>query len=258
MTPGKTNDDSRTHRQGGRPTDERPRRQDEPPDCSRPHRRRDLPDDPLAALTSPASAGATESASAGGANAGGTAVGATGEARTDETRTDGTPGSPDDTARFALLAVLPAIATLAGVALGAVVGFGVFDTRTPGVGRAVAYALLVPYFLLGVAGTQWLYEDATRLTAASADWQPNPWYYVLGGGVVLELYYLVPVLSGAGPRTGVVAYLAGGFVLALALSSVVAGPVYAFQRRRHLDSFRLRDAVPAAPTWLAVPTRLRR
>ncbi|WP_232687101.1 hypothetical protein [Halobacterium zhouii] len=164
----------------------------------------------------------------------------------------GTATDPAETGQFAALAVLPAAATLAGVALGSVVGFGVFDTRTPGAGRAVAYALLVPYFLLGVAGTRWLYEDATRLRASGADWRPNPWHYVGGGGAVLALYYLVPVVNGGGPATGVVAYLAGGFVLSLALSSVVAGPVYVLRRQRNLDAFRLRDTLPAAPAWFTV------
>lgn len=147
---------------------------------------------------------------------------------------DADPRSPDDTARFAWLAVLPAVATLAGIGVGLVVGFDVFDTTTPGPSRLYAYALLVPYFLLGVAGTRWLVEDATRLAAAGAAWQPNPWYYVLGGGLVLELYYLLPVLAGSGPATADAAYLVGGFVVSLLLSSVVAGPVYVLQRRRRL------------------------
>jgi len=54
--------------------------------------------------------------------------------------------------------------------------------------------VLVPYFLVGLAGTLWLFHDAEQRADAGADWQPNPWLCVLGGACVLELYYLVPVL----------------------------------------------------------------
>lgn len=197
-----------------------------PHDGSEPHRRDAFrTDDPLARLASPAPAGTVGGQSAGGASV----------ETTDQPSDDADSGTTEHTRQYAWLALLPALATLAGLAVGAAFGFGVFDTATPGAQRAVAYAVLVPYFLLGVAGTLWLYEDATRLADADANWQPGPWRYVVGGGLALELYYLLPVLAGRGPDSGVVAYLAGGFVLALLLSSVVAGPVYLLQRRRHLD-----------------------
>jgi len=94
--------------------------------------------------------------------------------------------------------------------------------------------VLVPYFLVGLAGTLWLFHDAEQRADAGADWQPNPWLYVLGGACVLELYYLVPVLRGA-VDPPVVPYLTGGFVVAVFLSAVVSGPVYLLARRRALD-----------------------
>lgn len=143
------------------------------------------------------------------------------------------PTWDDGAGTYAWLAVLPLAATLLGVVVGVVFGFGVFDTGTPGDVDLLPYVGLVPYFLVGLAGTLWLFEDAQRLAETAADWQPNPWAYVLGGGLVLELVVAAPVLRGD-LTSGIVSYLAGGFVLATLLSSVVAGPVYLLVRRREL------------------------
>lgn len=139
------------------------------------------------------------------------------------------PHAADDGAASAWLAVLPFVATLLGVTVGAVFGFGVFATADAGGVTLLPYVVLVPYFFAGLAGTLWLFEDAGRLAAADADWQPNPWPYVLGGAVVLEAVIAAPVLAG-GVTGSVVPALAGGFVVAALLSSVVAGPVYLLAR----------------------------
>lgn len=139
------------------------------------------------------------------------------------------------TDEYAWVAVLPFVATLVGLVVGAVLGFGVFDTGSPGNANLLPYVFLVPYFLAGLAGTLWLFRDARQLAAANADWQPNPWLFVLGGAAILELVVAVPVLRGE-LTSGVVPYLAGGFVLAGVLSSVVAGPVYLLLRRRYVGS----------------------
>lgn len=136
--------------------------------------------------------------------------------------------------QYSWLAVAPFVLTVVGLVTGLLFGFGVFDTGTAANPTLLPYAFLVPYFLVGLAGTLWVYRDAERLAAADADWRPNPWLYVLGGACVLELYYLVPAVRG-GVEPPVVPYLAGGFVLAVLLSAVVAGPVYLFARRRALD-----------------------
>lgn len=143
------------------------------------------------------------------------------------------PHAPSDGAAHAWLAVLPFVATLLGLAAGAVFGFGVYATADGGSAALLPYVVLVPYFLAGLAGTLWLFEDARRLAAAAAAWQPNPWPYVLGGALVLEAVVAAPALSG-GVTGSVVPALAGGFVVAALLSSVVAGPVYLLARHRAL------------------------
>jgi len=144
------------------------------------------------------------------------------------------PGATRTGAAHAWLAVVPFVATLLGVLVGAVFGFGVFATATADGGAVLLpYVVLVPYFLAGLAGTLWLFADAGRLAAAAAAWQPNPWPYVLGGAVVLETVVAAPALVG-GVTGPVVPALAGGFVVAALLSSVVAGPVYLLARHRAL------------------------
>jgi hypothetical protein len=148
---------------------------------------------------------------------------------------DDSSGRPGLSDRFAWLLVVPLAATLVGVAVGLVSGFGVFDTGTPGDPNLLPYVALVPYFLVGLAGTLWLVEDAASLADADADWQPNPWLYVVSGALVLELVVALPVLRGE-ITTGILPYLAGGLVLAGVLSSVVTGPIYFLRRRRNLDA----------------------
>lgn len=136
---------------------------------------------------------------------------------------------------YGWLLLVPIAATAVGVAVGLAFGFDVFDPGPPGDISLLPYLVLVPYFLAGLAGTLWLLEDAARLAAADADWQPNPWLYVTAGALVLEAVVAAPVVRGD-VTTGVVPYLAGGFVLAALLSSVVVGPVYFVMRRRALDA----------------------
>ncbi|MFB6270859.1 MAG: hypothetical protein ABEH83_13015, partial [Halobacterium sp.] len=137
-----------------------------------------------------------------------------------EERGDDPRASADHPPPYEWLLVVPFAATLVGTAVGALFGFGVFDPGPPGDVSLLPYLVLVPYFLAGLAGTLWLVEDASRLAATDADWQPNPWLYVFSGALVLEAVVAAPVVRGE-ITTDVVPYLAGGFVLAALLSSVV-------------------------------------
>jgi len=140
--------------------------------------------------------------------------------RTDSEYERGTAANSDAHEAFAWLAIAPLALTVVGLAAGLLFGFQLFDTGTAGSATLLPYVVLVPYFLVGLAGTLWLFHDAEQRADAGADWQPNPWLYVLGGACVLELYYLVPVLRGA-VDPPVVPYLTGGFVVAVFLSAVV-------------------------------------
>jgi hypothetical protein len=98
----------------------------------------------------------------------------------------------------------------------------------------LAFAVLVPFFLLCVAGTLAVIRDAARLRAAGAEWSPNPWHYVVPSAVVLTAIHTFPAVRSAGGTGELVGFLAGSLVVALAAASILAGPAYLLRRRRRL------------------------
>lgn len=108
----------------------------------------------------------------------------------------------------------------------------------------LAFAVLIPFFLVCAAGTLAVIRDATRLRAAGTDWSPNPWHYVVPSAVVLAVMHATRLLGGieqvgevghGGTVGELVGVLAGSLVVALVASSILAGPAYLFQRRRQLS-----------------------
>lgn len=135
--------------------------------------------------------------------------------------------------RWLFVAPLAGALALAGVSA----AFDPNPLRT-GTSRAglLAFAVLVPFFWLSVAGTVALVRDASRVRAAAVDWSPNPWRYLAASAAVLALLRAYPAVRSAGSFDGAVGYLAGTFVVALAAASILAGPAYLLQRRRRLGS----------------------
>lgn len=97
-----------------------------------------------------------------------------------------------------------------------------------------AFAVLIPFFLVCVAGTVAIYRDAARLRATAADWSPNPWHYLVPSAAALVVVRGSLVAQRAGRVEGTVGFLVGTFVVALAASSILAGPAYLLQRHRRL------------------------
>lgn len=102
----------------------------------------------------------------------------------------------------------------------------------------VAFAVLIPYFLLCTAGTLALFRDATRLRAAGVEWSPNPWHYAVPSAVALAAVRAVPEGRSVGGTAELVGVLVGSLVVALVASSILAGPVYLLQRRRRVGGGR--------------------
>jgi cbb3-type cytochrome oxidase subunit 3 len=96
----------------------------------------------------------------------------------------------------------------------------------------LAFAVLVPFFLLCVAGTLALFRDASRVHAAGAEWSPNPWHYAVPSAIALTAIRSYPVIRTAGRAEGLVGFLVGTFVVALATASILAGPAYLYRRRK--------------------------
>jgi hypothetical protein len=100
----------------------------------------------------------------------------------------------------------------------------------------LAFAVLIPFFLVCVAGTLALVRDAARLRDAEADWSPNPWHYVAPSAVALAALHAYRVgwrVDGVEEAVGLVV---GSLVVALAASSILAGPAYLLARRRRLTT----------------------
>lgn len=142
---------------------------------------------------------------------------------------DGIPDPPAMNRWWLLIAPI----VMGGVYLTLVVAFGeeLLRTGRPWPHGFLATVLLVAFFLVCLGGTVRLYDDTIALRQADADWQPNPWHYLVGGGLVLMTYRGAQLTLLERSVSNMVPYLAGSFVVALVLSSLVAGPVYLVVRR---------------------------
>lgn len=89
-------------------------------------------------------------------------------------------------------------------------------------------------FGMALLGTLALYDDARWLASADADWHPSPWGYVGGGTVFVLALLLAPLALDPGAVLTVPA-VAGAALVALPLSSLVAGPIYLAVRYRRLS-----------------------
>lgn len=145
------------------------------------------------------------------------------------------PASPPD--RRFLTPILGSVLTIVGLLVGSVVGFDLYAPGPTAAEQALAYALLVPYYLVSVRGTLWLFDDAADLATTNASWQPDPWRYVaLGGGVAGAGIFAALATTGGLGGAAAVTVAAGALFVGSLMASVVAGPLYLLQRRRHLGT----------------------
>jgi hypothetical protein len=152
----------------------------------------------------------------------------------DETDVDHATARANDSDRFVyrewLLFAPLAIAT-AYVPLVVVLGQDVLDTGQGGLAGARALALLALFLVVSVEATVHLFDDATR-GRKETDWHPNPWLYIVVCGLVVTgalvgRYILLDI-----PITRPIPFVGGTVIVGLAMSSVLAGPVYAYRRRK--------------------------
>jgi uncharacterized membrane protein len=151
----------------------------------------------------------------------------------------GTPDStgPADSDSLSLDHRWVLIAPLGGAVVLSAVSW-VFDPNPLRTGTApaglLAFAALLPFFLVCVAGTLTVLRDAARLRATEANWSPNPWHYVVPSALALAGMHALRTVRRAGGIEEWAGFLAGTLVVALVASSILAGPVYLLQRRRRL------------------------
>lgn len=149
---------------------------------------------------------------------------------------DGSAEMPSGPAERPGLAPLAgsALASLGGLA-GLAVGWDVFAPGGTASGRALAYALWVPFYLVGLRGTLWLYDDASAVARSHVNWRPNPWSYLGGGGAALAAALLLAAGVPATPLDEFLAVAFGALVVATPIGSVAAAPLYLLRRRRFID-----------------------
>lgn len=141
-------------------------------------------------------------------------------------------GLPELARSDAAALALPAALAVVYGALVAVFGASLLDTGQAWPAGALAFALLAALFAAAAWGTVRLHDDARAVAASSDDWRPNPWWYVGGGGAVLCVLRAVQFLVDGRSVPDPVPVFAGTAVVALAMASLVAGPIYLLQRVR--------------------------
>lgn len=106
-----------------------------------------------------------------------------------------------------------------------------FDVTAGGLTAVISLAALGAFLLVAGFGTARLHADAERIAAGSRAWNPSSSRYVAGGGAVLSIAWLVrQMVLEAGSVSPL--SITGVAVTSLALSSVVADPVYLLRRSR--------------------------
>ena len=138
--------------------------------------------------------------------------------------------------RSVWLALLPAATTVAAVALAAVFGPALWSVERS-VLPAVAVRLgHVSWFLLGLAGTAWLWTDAGAVAEGPRSWAPAPLAYTLAGALLFAAGGTAFFTSGGHPPAELGGAFLGLVLVGLPTSAVVAGPAYLFARYRRLGT----------------------
>ncbi|MFP9193242.1 hypothetical protein ACLI4Q_16535 [Natrialbaceae archaeon A-CW1-1] len=129
----------------------------------------------------------------------------------------------------------PFVLGAAYVGIAILLGPGVFDTGASGIAGVVAYVLLGTLLFLSAWSTARLGSDARWRTYNDSAWNPNPFTYILGGALVLFVGWCLQLYVEGQLATYSLAALFGGFIIAIVLSSTVAGPVYVVRSHRTFE-----------------------
>lgn len=145
----------------------------------------------------------------------------------------GDGGIPPVRRRDLLSLLAPSVLAVVYGLIALVAGGALFDTGQPMPGAGVAFALLGALFALATHGTLRLFDDARLVADAGDEWQPNPWWYLANGALVLLALQAARFSAAATSVPDPIPVYAGTLVVALPIASLVAGPLYVIQRLRH-------------------------
>lgn len=132
------------------------------------------------------------------------------------------------------LLLAPAAIALTYLPLVLVFGQELLYTTRGGEPHLLGFGLMAILVGVSAAATGHLYDDAKRV-AESSSWSPNPIHYTVAGAVVVTGALVARVFLLDGTIARPAEFVGGVAIVSVLLSSVVAGPVYALQRRRRLD-----------------------
>ncbi|WP_440989116.1 hypothetical protein [Haloarchaeobius baliensis] len=132
--------------------------------------------------------------------------------------------------------LLLAPAALALSYLPLVLAFGqelLYSTRG-GEPHLLGFALMAALVGVAATATGHLFDDAKHV-AETTDWSPNPTHYTVAGTAVVTVALVGRVLFLDGTIARPAEFVGGVVIVSVLLSSVVAGPIYVFRRRRRLE-----------------------
>ena len=124
--------------------------------------------------------------------------------------------------------------TVLGLLALAVDKLNLLSPFTSSISWAVVVGLYWSFFLVSVFGTLYLYNDAATLTETDRKWQPNPWLYIILGGIAVAGIQTLLVGLPDGSWVSTIPAFAGLFVVGCVVASAVTGPIYLLLRRQHL------------------------
>lgn len=139
--------------------------------------------------------------------------------------------------RYAALAALPAATTLVGIGVAAAVGPAVWSVASSPLPEVAVRIGHVSWFATGLAGSLWLWHDADERSEGGGPWSPDPVAYSVAGALVFALVGTGYFAAQGHPPARLARGVLGMLLVGLPMSSIVAGPVYLFERYRHLGGF---------------------
>ncbi|MFB6164244.1 MAG: hypothetical protein ABEJ31_03710 [Haloarculaceae archaeon] len=136
---------------------------------------------------------------------------------------------PDDDPFWLLYAptVLGALALVFGTT-------GLLEGLVPSLAGTVTLVLTWATVLVALFGTLFMVEDARALRQTGAAWRPDARPYVVVGALGVTLVFSLVLDLPLDSAGGLLAALAGMFIVGTVASTAVSGPLYLYQRHRRL------------------------
>jgi len=141
---------------------------------------------------------------------------------------------------YGWLPVVPTLSFLVAALAAILVGPAVWSPGASPLGELPVRLGHIWLFGISLAGTLWMWNDGVAREDRDAVWQPRMTAYIVAGAAGLGVFGGGFFLTQGVPLGDLVVAAAGVSILGLPMSSVVSGPVYAYNRSRQGDRQRSR------------------